>query len=96
MKKELFTDSRRGTGAMVISFAGGGEFAYEGEDWKNGVFTYSLINGLGSGKADANKNGIITITELRDYVFDNVSKLTNGLQNTTSRRENTDFDFQLW
>jgi hypothetical protein len=32
--------------------AGGGEFAYEGEQWKNGVFTYSLRQALLSGLAD--------------------------------------------
>ncbi len=96
LMKVLFADLRRGTGAMVISSAGGGEFAYEGDKWKNGVFTYSLLEGLESENADTNKDGDITVSELRNYVFDKVSKLTNGRQNPTSRRENLEFDFKVW
>lgn len=37
MMKELFTDLRRGTGATVLSSAGGAEFAMESSEWKNGL-----------------------------------------------------------
>jgi len=96
LMKELFADLRRGTGAVVISSAGGGEYAYEGADWKNGVFTYSLLEGLKTGNADLNKDGEILVSELRDYVFNQVSKLTGGKQNPTTRQENLDFDFRVW
>jgi len=96
LMKELFADLRRGTGAVVISSAGGGEYAYEGEQWKNGVFTYCIINGLTSGAADLNNDGEIFVSELRQYVFENVSKLTGGKQNPTSRSENLEFDFRVW
>ncbi len=96
LMKELFNDLRRGTGAMVISSAGGGEFAYEGGNWNNGIFTYTVIEGLTTGKADRNENQEITVSELRNYVFDKVSELTNGLQNPTSRKENPEFDFRIW
>ncbi len=59
LMKELFTDLRRGSGAMVISSAGGGEFAFEGNNWQNGVFTYCLIDGLKTGKADQNGDNTI-------------------------------------
>ncbi|MFC2086111.1 caspase family protein [Bacteroidota bacterium] len=94
--KELFNDLRRGTGAMVISSAGGGEFAFESPEWNNGVFTYSVLEGLKSGNADSNNDGQIKVSELRDYVFDSVKKLTNGMQNPTSRRENLEYDFKIW
>jgi WD40 repeat protein len=93
---ELFTDIRKNNGAIVISSAGGGEFAYESSEWNNGVFTYALLEGLKTGNADADKNKEITVSELRDYVFDRVKKLTNGQQNPTSRRENLEFDFRVW
>jgi WD40 repeat protein len=96
LMKMMFADIRRGTGSTVISSAGGGEYAYETEQTKNGIFTYVLINGIMSKKADLNKDGTIMVSELRDYVSTTVSRLTKGSQNPTSRRENLEFDFRLW
>jgi WD40 repeat protein len=96
LMQELFADLRRGTGAMVISSAGGAEFAFESSEWKNGVFTYSVLEGIRTGKADANRDGEIRVSELRDYVFARVKELTQGKQNPTSRQENLEFDFRVW
>jgi WD40 repeat protein len=96
LMKMMFADIRRGTGSTVISSAGGGEYAFETGEAKNGVFTYVLKNGLTSKKADLNKDGKITVSELRDYVSTTVSKLTKGSQNPTYRRENLEFDFRIW
>ncbi|SDH00930.1 caspase family protein [Winogradskyella thalassocola] len=92
----LFADLRRGTGAMVISSASGVEFAYEGEQWENGVFTYALLEGLKSGNCDVNKDNEISVSELRNYVIERVDVLTNGRQNPTARKENLEFDFKVW
>ena len=92
----LFADLKRGTGAMVISSASGVEFAYEGEQWKNGVFTYALLEGLKTGNCDLNGDGNILVSEIREYVIDKVSELTNGNQNPTSRKENLEYDFSAW
>jgi len=94
--QELFVDLRRGSGAMVISSAGGMEFAWEGGDFKNGLFTYSLLDGLKNRKADMNSDGMITVSELRDYVSKTVEDLTGGKQKPTMRRENIEFDFKVW
>ncbi|MFK8038494.1 MAG: caspase domain-containing protein, partial [Crocinitomicaceae bacterium] len=51
LTKSLFSDLRKGTGATVISSSGGMEFAMESDEWKNGLFTYCLINGIKSAKA---------------------------------------------
>jgi WD40 repeat protein len=96
LMKELFADLRQGTGAMVISSAGGAEFAFESSEWKNGVFTFSVLEGIRTGNADANKDGEIRVSELRDYVFARVKELTQGKQNPTSRQENLEFDFRVW
>ncbi len=96
LMKELFADLRRNNGTVVISSAGGGEYAFESSEWKNGVFTYALLEGLKSENADADKNGEIMVSELRDYIFNRVKNLTNGKQNPTSRRENLEFDFRVW
>jgi len=68
----------------------------EGEQWNNGVFTYSVIEGIETGNADLNKDGKILVSELQEYVFKNVSNLTGGRQNPTFRRENLEFDFQVY
>jgi WD40 repeat protein len=93
--QELFADLRRGSGAAVISSASGVEFAMESSEWKNGVFTYAVLEGIQTGQADLDKNGEITLSELRDYVSKRVQELTAGRQHPTSRRENLEFDFAL-
>lgn len=96
MMQELFANLSRGSGAMVISAASGVEFAYEDQKWQNGVFTYSLLDGLKTKQADLNNDGELRVSELRDYVAEKVRKLTNGKQTPTSRRENLEFDFRVF
>jgi uncharacterized caspase-like protein len=96
LTKELFTDLRRGTGATVISSAGGGEYAMESGEWKNGLFTYCLINGIQTMSADLNNDGIIMLSELQIYVQDQVMILSDGKQQPTSRIENLVLDYRVW
>lgn len=96
LMQELFTDLRRGSGAMVISSASGVEFAFESDAWKNGVFTYSVLEGLKTNKADGNNDSSVKVSELRDYVIQRVGELTQGKQHPTSRKENLEFDFNVW
>ncbi|MBB6462311.1 caspase family protein [Flammeovirga kamogawensis] len=94
--KAVFNELRRGTGAFIFSSASGMEYAYEGEQWKNGVFTYALLKGLSEEDADQNNDGIIKVSELQDYLFKEVSELTNGRQNPTNRLENIGNDFNFY
>ncbi len=93
---DLFADTRRGSGAVAISSAGGAEYALESDEWNNGVFTYALLEGLKSGSADKNKDGAVTASELRDTVQNRVQTLTQGKQTPTSRRENLAVDFAVY
>lgn len=95
LAKTLFADMRLNNGATVISSAGGTEFAIESENWRNGAFTYCLLYGLSSGKADLDKNKVILLSELQEYLLTEVNKLTNGKQTPTSRVENLNNDFRL-
>lgn len=94
--KEMFNDLNRGTGTTVISSAGGAQFAMESDKWKNGLFTYCLLNGLKSGSADLNNDGSIYISELQEYVRREVVRLSQGKQNPGSRFENISLDYVIW
>ncbi|MGV6862737.1 MAG: caspase family protein [Putridiphycobacter sp.] len=96
LTKSLFTDLRKGTGATVISSAGGMEFAMEGDDWKNGLFTYCFIKGIKTKAADLNKDGEIWLSEIQQYVAEQVYELSGGRQQPTSRIENQTIDFRVW
>ena len=95
LMERLFPDVRRGTGALIISASGAKEFALESDAWQNGVFTYCLLNGIKSLKADVNKDGSLYMRELKEYVYDEVPKLTNGQQNPTSRLDNIRLDVKI-
>ncbi|MEX1000765.1 MAG: caspase family protein [Crocinitomicaceae bacterium] len=92
----LFNDLRRGTGSTVISSAGGAEFAMESDEWKNGLFTYCLLNGLKNGTADLDEDGKIMLLELQQYVVEKVTLLSHGKQIPNTRIKNLELDFQLW
>ncbi len=94
--QDLFNNLNRGSGTVVISASAGNSYAFESDEWENGVFTYCLINGLKNRMADTDKNGEITINELSRYVSLEVDKLTRGGQKPNERQENLYNNFRLW
>jgi uncharacterized caspase-like protein len=96
LMKSLFTDLRRGTGATVVSSAGGAEYAMESDEWHNGLFTYCLLNGLKGDLADLNDDNAVSLSEIQQYVIESVSILSKGKQVPTSRMENMVMDYRLW
>lgn len=96
LMENMFVDVRKGTGATVISSAGGAEFAMESSQWQNGLFTYCLLNGLQTKKADSNHDGEIHVSELRAYVYDEVTKMSGGKQKPTARAQNLSIDYRVW
>ncbi len=91
--KALFADLSVGSGATIISAAGGLEFAYESPRWNNGVFTYSILQGVNDKLMDKNEDRLISVGELRSYVTKRVSQLTRGKQTPTTRNQNLMNDF---
>lgn len=96
MVENLFSDIRQGSGATVISSAGGAEFAMESDAWKNGLFTYCMLEGIETGKADFNRDKKIDVDELRRYVYENVKELSNGRQRPTTRIENIQMNYPIY
>lgn len=94
-----FSDLSKSNGAVVISAAGGMEFAYESPKWNNGVFTYSVREGIFDKYADkyydGDNDGQVTAKELAAYVNARVSDLTGGKQKPTARRESFDFNWVI-
>lgn len=96
LSKTLFSDMRKGTGATVISAAGGTEFAAEGLNSENGLFTSCLIKGFKTRRADLNRDRDYRVSEIRQYVGEQVILLSNGKQVPTSREENIKNDFKIY
>jgi WD40 repeat protein len=96
LMKELFADIRKSSGTVIISSAGGMEYAMEGGEWNNGVFTYSFLHGIKDMEADLNSDGVIMLGEMNDYLRTNVFKLTNGMQQPTNRAEVLASDWRIW
>jgi uncharacterized caspase-like protein len=94
LQQQLFADLRRGSGTQIISASGGFEFAQEGGGFANGVFTAAVLEALRG--ADTNSQGVIKVSQLREYVERRVSEWTRGQQKPTARGENLDLDFNLW
>ena len=63
----------RSRGRVVITASGPNEVALESPELGHGIFTYYLLEGL-AGKADRNGDGLVTVSELYEYVEDQVDR----------------------
>lgn len=66
-----------GRGRAVITASRATEYAFEADEMTSenaqaSVFTSAIVEGLASGRADANGDGLVTVDELYDYVYDAV------------------------
>lgn len=66
-------------GVGMLTASSSNEASFEGDQWNGGVFTYYLLAGL-SGRADANKDQIVTLREAFDYLYQTVPSATQGRQ----------------
>jgi hypothetical protein len=75
---EAFTG--RGTGKVIITASDSYEFAWEGGEtptgFENSLFTHFVVEGLRTGKADVNGDGLVTLDELYKYVHGRVLETT--------------------
>ena len=60
------------------------ELSRESKDLQHGIFTSALLEALG-GKADANGDGYISLSELRGYLGTRVQALSGNRQHPTVR-----------
>ncbi len=77
---KAFEESDGGTALLLSSK--GDEYSLEDKGLRQGIFSHFLIRGL-KGEADNDKNKIVTISELYNFVYDNVRRYTGNAQTPT-------------
>jgi hypothetical protein len=71
-----------GLGRAVITASSAMEYAFEGDQLADtqqsapSVFTSALVEGLETGEADRDQDGLVALDELYDYVYDKVRAVT--------------------
>jgi GTPase SAR1 family protein len=65
-----------GRGRVVLTATDSTQYAWEGDqvlgEVENSLFTHFMVEGLRTGAADRDEDGLITIDELYDYVYEHV------------------------
>jgi len=93
--EEMFLLPGLHRGLTIIGASAGAQFAFESPEWNNGVFTASILEGLLEERADADADGRVTVSELRDYSATRVAELTQGAQTPSVVSFESDQDFDL-
>jgi ABC-type amino acid transport substrate-binding protein len=71
-----------GRGRAVITASSAMEYAFEGDELADArelapsVFTSALVEGLETGEADRDQDGLVGLDELYDYIYDRVKEAT--------------------
>jgi hypothetical protein len=78
----------QGKGRVIITASDSNEVSAEKDELKHGVFTYYLLEGL-RGKADLDKDGVITVDEVYRYVSMKVPQATGQNQHPVKKGETT-------
>jgi hypothetical protein len=73
-----------GRGTIIMTASGANEVSSENEKLQHGVFTYYLLEGL-AGAADADKDGLITVDEIYQYVSVQVPRATGQEQHPVKK-----------
>jgi len=88
----LINLNRAKEGFVVFTASDQNEVSQESPEFRHGVFTYYLLDGL-KGAADTNNDRLVTINELMTYVEIQVKRYTKGAQNPV--RSQTRYDKNL-
>ncbi|MCP4298746.1 MAG: hypothetical protein GY786_24450, partial [Proteobacteria bacterium] len=73
-----------GKGTVIITASGANEVSMESDEFEHGIFTYFLLEGL-KGKADIDRDGLITVDELYRFVSDNVVRASGQEQHPVKK-----------
>lgn len=79
--EDMFSMGNQYRGVNIVAASAGAEFAQESGEWKNGIFTSSVIKALRRDAAvDQNADGILSVEELQQYLSGIVPEMTGGTQ----------------
>lgn len=76
----------QGKGRVILTASDANEVSVEKDELKHGVFTYYLLEGL-RGKADFDKDGVVTVDEVYRYVSIKVPPATGQDQHPVKKGE---------
>ena len=74
---DAFAQARGGTALLLSSRST--EVSLEANNLRSGVFSHYLLRGM-KGAADADKNAVVTVSELHNYLYGRVREYTNRRQ----------------
>lgn len=89
LMQSLFMNAGRSSGTTVIAAAAGTQYAYERDNLRNGVFTYSILEAMDDYES-------LTVHRLRRIVEARVQQLTNKLQRPAARSETMNHNWNIW
>ncbi len=72
-------EARSSSGKAIITSARHGELSWESPDFKNSIFTHNFLEGL-KGKADKDRDGVVTLNEAYEYAYSRTKDETKGKQ----------------
>ncbi|MBK6331145.1 MAG: caspase family protein [Bacteroidetes bacterium] len=67
--------NKQKSGTTTFSSCSNDEYSYEDASWNNGAFTKAIVDACSTGDADINRNGLITLEELYEYIKTRVPKM---------------------
>jgi uncharacterized caspase-like protein len=76
----------KGKGRIIISASSANEVSQENDQFRHGVFTYYLLEGL-KGRADDDGDGLVTVGEVFRYVSRKVPEATGQDQHPVKKGE---------
>jgi uncharacterized caspase-like protein len=82
-------------GRLVLTASQAHEYSLEKENLAHGVFTHSILGGLGGLADDNPADGVITARELVDYVREKVPEATAGEQHPSYSEQGFDMNLPL-
>jgi uncharacterized caspase-like protein len=73
-----------GKGKIILTASSANEVSVEKDELGHGVFTYYVIEGL-KGRADIDRDGLITVDEIYRYVTEKVTSATGQEQHPVKK-----------